>query len=206
MIEAAMLLGKSSGPLSPWEYIGSTELLTTSSASATLQIPAEARAGDLLVAVISPGNEAIKTEMISGGWQRLLSGDQDYVCVTRLTDFTERPTYKKSAANAVYASLAAFRSSGWSSVSLVANNAPYQLESVTTEGNNGLILSIATTPGFAGAWTAGMNGGSQTPRRLRVNSPAMAIYSANIAKPSLITNIFVNARDGSERNIILAIS
>lgn len=206
MIEAAMLLGKSSGPLSSWEYIGSTELLTTSSASATLQIPAEARAGDLLVAVISPGNEAIKTEMISGGWQRLLSGNQDYVCVTRLTDFTERPTYKKSGANAVYASLAAFRSSGWSSVSLVANNAPYELESVATKFSNSLLLSIATTPGFAGSWSAGMSGGSQTPRRLRVNSPAMAIYSANIVKPSLVTSIFVNARDGSERNIILAIS
>ncbi|MEE1914997.1 hypothetical protein V0R52_01185 [Pseudomonas asiatica] len=206
MIEAAMLLGKSSGALSPWEFIGSTELLTTSSANITLQIPVDAQPGDLLVAVMSPGNESIKTEMLSGGWQRLTTGSQDYVCVTRLTDFTERPTYKKSAANAVYASLAAFRSSGWSSVSLVANNAPYELESVTTEANNSLILSIATTPGFAGAWTAGMTGGSQTPRRLRVSSPAMAVYSANIVKPSLATNIFVNARHGSERNIILAIS
>lgn len=112
-----MLLGKSSNSLSMWEYIDSTELLTTSSAIAVLQIPAGAQVGDLLVAVISPGNESIKTEMISGGWQRLTSGDQDYVCVTRLTSFTERPSYRKAAANAVYATLAAFRSSGWSSVS-----------------------------------------------------------------------------------------
>lgn len=201
-----MLLGKSANGLSPWEYVGSTEILTTSSANTTLQIPADAQAGDLLVAVMSPGNESIMTEMISGGWQRLLTGNQDYVCVTRLTDFTERPVYKKSAANSVYACLVAFRSSGWSAVRLVANNAPYKLQSVTTEGDNSLVLSIATTPGFAGAWTPGMNGGSQFIRRVRVNSPAMAIYSANIDKPSLVTNIFVNARDGTERNIILAIS
>lgn len=206
MIEAAMLLGKSSNSLSTWEYIDSTELLTTSSANAVLQIPAAAQVGDLLVAVISPGNESIKTEMISGGWQRLTSGDQDYVCVTRLTSFTERPTYRKAAANAVYATLAAFRSSGWSSVSLVAHNSPHKSESVEAVSNNNLILSIATTPGFAGSWTARINGSSQVPRKLRVNSPAMAIYSANIAQPSLITNISVDARDGTERNIILTVS
>lgn len=206
MIEAAMLLGRSGGVLSPWEYIGYTELLTTSAANATVQIPAEAQAGDLLVAIMSPGNESIKTEMISGGWQRFSTGNQDYVCVTRLTDFTERPTYKKDAANAVFASIFVFRSAGWSSASLAANNSPYNQVSITTEGRNCLILTIATTPGFAGSWTPGMSGGAQFPRRLRVNSPAMAIYSANIAEPSLVTNIFVNARDGTERNIILTIS
>lgn len=206
MIEAVMLLGKLAGGLSAWEYVGSTEILTTSAGDATLPIPAGAQAGDLLVAVMSPGNESITTEMISGGWQRLLTGNQDYVCVTRLTDFTERPIYKKAAANAVYACLVAFRSSGWSAVRLVANNAPYKLESVTTESNNNLILSIATTPGSANSWTAGMSGGSQTPRHLRTNSPSMAIYSSNIAQPSRITNIFVNAQGGVERNIILAIS
>lgn len=206
MIEAALLLGKTANILSPWEYVGSTDSLTTSAASVTLQIPAAAQPGDLLVAVMSPGDEAISTEMTSGGWQRMTPGSQDYVCVTRLTAFTERPTYKKSGANVIYACLAVFRATGWSSVRLAANNAPYQRVSVATETNNTLILSLATTPGFAGSWTAGMTGGSQFARRIRATSPSMAIYSADIAKPTNVTNIFVNARDGLERNIILAIS
>lgn len=201
-----MLLGKSANVLSPWEYVGSTESLTTSAASVTLQIPNAAQPGDLLVAVMSPGNESIATELTSGGWQRMTPGNQDYVCVTRLTAFTERPTYKKGSANAVYACLAVFRAAGWSSVSLVGNNAPYKRLALTTETDNTLILSLATTPGFAGSWTAGMTGGSQFVRRLRATSPSLAIYSADIAKPTDVSNIFVNARDGTERNIILAIS
>ncbi len=66
------------GPWAAWEYVGSTSLLASGSTKVEAKFPAGIRSGDLVVTIMSPLNETIRTTMSAAGWQHWLR-------VTRIT-------------------------------------------------------------------------------------------------------------------------
>lgn len=69
MIEAALMGGALPGPWSAWDFVGSTSLLASGATTAEAKFPAGVQPGDLVVTIMSPLNETIRTTMSAGGWK-----------------------------------------------------------------------------------------------------------------------------------------
>ncbi|MBA1209385.1 hypothetical protein [Pseudomonas fulva] len=206
MIEAALMGGALPGPWSAWEFIGSTSLLASGSATVEAKFPAGAEPGDLVVAIVSPLNENIQTTMSAKGWQHWVGGIQDYVCTARFVEGLSPPAYARAGSNSIFVSVLVFRSQGWSSVKLEAHLAPASPVNVTTQLQNVLLLAIGTTPRTTRGWAVAMTGAEPTVRVERTLAPALQAYSANIDFPHEISGIVVDALSGAERNLILTVS
>ncbi|QDC05022.1 hypothetical protein AB1H94_13430 [Pseudomonas fulva] len=206
MIEAALMGGALPGPWSAWEFIGSTSLLASGSATVEAKFPVGVEPGDLVVTIMSPLNESIPTTMAAAGWQRWSTASQDYVCTARFAVGLSPPSYSRAGSNSIFVSVLVFRAQGWSTVKLEAHLAPAAPVDVTTQLQNVLLLAIGVTPKTTRGWEVTMNGAEPVARVERNLAPAVQVYSANIEFPHQITGILVDALSGLERNLILTIS
>lgn len=194
------------GPWSSWEFVGATNLLAGGSAPAEVAFPSGIQAGDLVVAVMSPLGESIKTVMAASGWQHWAQGTQDYVCTARYAPGLSPPKWTRERSNSLFVSVLAFRASGWSSVKLESHTAPGAPIDVTSRLQNELLLCIGITPRTTSGWAVHMTGAIPTSRVERSLAPAMQVYSANIDYPHEVSDIYVDALSGAERNLILTAS
>ncbi|OUM34743.1 hypothetical protein B8W72_09780 [Pseudomonas putida] len=206
MIEAALMGGALPGPWSSWEFVGSASLLASGIVPVAAPMPEGVEAGDLIVALMSPLNEAVGTTMPVAGWQHLSSGGQDYVCAARYTSALAAPRYVRSASNSIFITVLAFRAQGWSTIKLEAHVSPAVPLNVTTSLQNELLLCIGVTPKTTRGWEVHMSGAEPVDRVQRNNAPAMQVYSANVDFPHQVSGISVDALSGSERNLILTVS
>lgn len=206
MIEAALMGGALPGPWSSWEFVGSASLLASGMAPVATPMPEGVEVGDLIVALMSPLNEAVGTTMSAAGWQHLSSGGQDYVCAARYTSGLAPPTYMRSASNSIFTTVLAFRAQGWSTIKLEAHVSPAAPLNVTTSLQNELLLCIGVTPKTTRGWDVHMTGAEPVERVRRSNAPAMQVYSANVNFPHQVSGISVDALSGAERNLILTVS
>ncbi|MBK5008380.1 hypothetical protein IAE33_000240 [Pseudomonas sp. S60] len=194
------------GPWSSWEFVGGTELLSTGVASVEASFPAGVQPGDLIVAVMSPRNEGVGTNMASAGWQHWAPGGQDYLCTARYVPGLMAPRWVKDASNALFVSVLAFRAPGWSSITLEAHVAPAVPVSITTRLQNELLLCIGLTPNTTRSWGVTMTGAQPAMRLDRTLSPALHISSVSVEFPQVISGVAVDALSGAERNLILSVS
>ena len=192
------------GPASAWQFIGVTNLLSSGATPTEPMFPNGIQAGDLVVGVMSPFNEAIKSTMTSIGWQLWDNGTQDYVCAARYTPGLPPPKWEKAGLNPLFVSVLVFRAPGWSSVQLASQVSPAAPVDVTTRARNELLLSIGITPRTTKGWAGYMPGALAIARIERPIAPAMQVYSANIETPRLMSGIYVDASSGAERNLILS--
>lgn len=206
MIEAALMGGTLPGPWSSWTFVGSTSLLASGATSVEAKLPVGVLPGDLVVAVMSPLNEAVQTTMTAGGWQHLAQGSQDYVCTARYATGLASPVYARAASNSICVAVLVFRAQGWSTVSLKAHIAPAAPVAVGTKLQNELLLAIGITPKTTRGWSLTAQGVSATARVERINAPALQVYSANVDFPQEVSGVAVDALSGQERNLILTIS
>lgn len=206
MIEAALMGGALPGPWAAWEYVGSTSLLASGSTKVEAKFPAGIRSGDLVVTIMSPLNETIRTTMSAAGWQHWAQGNQDYVCTAQYAPDLSPPAYSRAASNSISVSVLVFRAPGWSSVKLEAHVSPAAPITVATKLQNVLLLAIGVTPKTTRGWSVSMSGASPSARVERVSAPAMQVYSVNIDLPRQVTGISVDALSGLERNLILTAS
>jgi len=205
MIEAALMGGALPGPWSAWEFVGSTSLLASGAARVDAKFPADVQPGDLVVAIMSPLNESIRTTMSATGWQHWAQSNQDYVCTARYADGLAPPAYARAASNSIFVSVLVFRSQGWSTVKLEAHVAPANPITITTQLQNVLLLAIGVTPKTTRGWAVSMTGAVPEARVERALAPALQAYSANIDFPHQVEGIAVDALSGEERNLILTI-
>lgn len=206
MIEAALMGGALPGPWSSWEFVGATELLSTGVAPVEVSFPPGVQDGDLVVAVVSPRNESVGTNMVAPGWQHWAPGEQDYLCTARYVPGLQAPRWLKEASNALFVSLLAFRASGWSSISLEAHMAPAVPVRITTRLQNELLLCIGLTPNTTRSWSVTMTGVQPAIRLDRTLSPALHISSASVEFPQVVSGVAADALSGAERNLILSVS
>lgn len=206
MIEAALMGGSLPGPWSAWEFVGSTSLLASGPAMVEAKFPAGIQPGDLVVTIMSPLNETIRTTLTAAGWQHWAQGNQDYVCTARYVDGLAPPAYARSGSNSIFVSVLVFRAQGWSTVKLEAHVSPASPINVTTQLQNVLLLAIGLTPKTTRGWAVSMAGADPTARVERVNAPALQVYSANVGFPLQVTGVAVDALSGAERNLILTVS
>lgn len=206
MIEAALMGGALPGPWSAWELVGSMNLLATGSAVVEGKFPAGVQAGDLVVAIMSPRDEDIKTTMSASGWQHWAHGDQDYVCTARYAQGLAAPRWTRGGVNSLYVAVLVFRAQGWSSVKLEAHTSPAVPIDVTTRLQNELLLCIGLTPKTTRGWAVTMTGAEPAARAERSLAPALQVYSATVDFPHEVTGICVDALSGAERNLILTVS
>lgn len=206
MIEAALMTGTLPGPWSAWEFIGSTSLLASGAAAVEASFPAGIEPGDLVVTIMSPLSETIRTTMTAQGWQHWAQGNQDYVCTARYAVGLPMPKYSRVGSNSIFVSVLVFRAQGWSTVKLEAHASPAAPIALTTSLQNVLLLAIGVTPKTTRGWAVAMVGADPAARIERANAPAMQIYSANVDFPHQVTGISVDALSGDERNLILTIS
>lgn len=206
MIEAALMGGSLPGPWSAWEFVGSTSLLASGAATVEAKFPAAVLPGDLVVTIMSPLNETIRTTMSGAGWQHWSQATQDYVCTARYVEGLAPPAYARAGSNSIYVSVLAFRAQGWSTVKLEAHVSPASPIDVTTQLQNVLLLAIGVTPKTTRGWSVSMVGADPAARVERTLAPAMQAYSANIDFPHQVEGVAVDALSGAERNLILTIS
>ncbi|WP_449432359.1 hypothetical protein [Pseudomonas putida] len=206
MIEAALMGGALPGPWSRWEFIGSASLVASGATTVGAKFPAGVQPGDLVVAIMSPLNETIRTTMAASGWQHWAQGNQDYVCTARYASGLAEPAYARAGSNSIFVYILVFRAQGWSTVKLEAHVSPAVPLNVTTKLQNELVLAIGVTPKTTRGWTGNMAGADPIARVERNNAPAMQVYSANVDYPHQVTGISVDALSGSERNLILTVS
>lgn len=206
MMEAALMGGILPGPWSSWEFIGAANLLASGTAPVEVNFPSGIQAGDLVVAVMSPLGESIKTVMTATGWQHWALGVQDYVCTARYAPGLSPPKWTREKSNSLFLSVLVFRASGWSSVKLESHASPAAPIDVTSHLQNELLLCIGITPRTTSGWAVHMTGASPTARVERALAPAMQVYSANIDYPHEVSDIYVDALSGAERNLILSVS
>lgn len=206
MIEAALMTGTLPGPWSAWEFIGSMSLLASGAAAVEASFPSGIEPGDLVVTIMSPLNETIRTTMTAQGWQHWAQGNQDYVCTARYAVGLPMPKYSRAGSNSIFVSVLVFRAQGWSTVKLEAHVAPATPIAITTNLQNVLLLAVGVTPKTTRGWSVSMVGADPVARIERANAPAMQIYSANVDFPHQVTGISVDALSGDERNLILTIS
>ncbi|WP_409274342.1 hypothetical protein [Pseudomonas sp. KCJK9111] len=204
MIEAALMLGNVQGSASAWQFIGSTNLLTTDSAPITPGLPAGIREGDLLVGVMSPRSEQAPTEMLTNGWQRWRTGNQDYLCAARYVAGLAAPRWYKGAASGVFTAVLAFRTRAWSTFTLAAQSAPAAPADLGTTVRNSLVLAIGVTPGTTRDWQVSVGGTLAPVSRIeRALAPGMQVSSLSVDYPQPVLGLMVDALSGSERNLIL---
>ena len=194
------------GPWSNWAFIGTTNLLASGSAVVEGKFPAGIQAGDLVVAVMSPLGETIKTTMTTAGWQHWAQGNQDYVCTAKYAPGLAAPKWARERSNSLFVSVLVFRAPGWSSLKLESHTSPAVAVDVTSKLQNELLLCIGITPKTTSGWAVHMTGASPIARVERALAPAMQIYSANIDYPHKVSGISVDALSGLERNLILSAS
>lgn len=206
MIEAALMTGTLTGPWSAWEFIGSTSLLASGATAVEASFPSGIEPGDLVVTIMSPLSETIRTTMTAQGWQHWGQGNQDYVCTARHAVGLAMPKYSRAGSNSIFVSVLVFRAQGWSTVKLEAHVAPATPTAITTNLQNVLLLAVGVTPKTTRGWSVSMVGADPAARIERANAPAMQIYSANVDFPHQVTGISVDALSGDERNLILTIS
>lgn len=206
MIEAALMGGALPGPWSAWDFVGSTSLLASGATTAEAKFPAGIQTGDLVVTIMSPLNETIRTTMSAAGWQHWAQGNQDYVCTARYESGLAAPAYSRASSNSIFVAVLAFRAQGWSSVKLEAHVSPAASVTVTTQLQNVLLLAVGVTPKTTRGWAVSMTGAEPTARVERINAPALQAYSANIGFPHQVTGVSVDALSGAERNLILTVS
>lgn len=206
MIEAALMTGTLPGPWSAWEFIGSIGLLASGSAVVEAAFPIGIEPGDLVVTIMSPLSETVRTTMTAPGWQHWAQGNQDYVCTARYAAGLTRPVYSRAASNSIFVSVLVFRAQGWSTVKLEAHVSPAKPTTITTTLQNVLMLAIGVTPKTTRGWAVSMVGAEPVARVERANAPALQAYSANIDFPHQVTGTSVDALSGDERNLILTIS
>jgi hypothetical protein len=206
MIEAALMGGSLPGPWSAWVFVGSTSLLASGAAKVEAKFPNGVQPGDLVVTIMSPLNETIRTTMSAAGWQHWAQATQDYVCTARYVDGLAPPAYTRAGSNSIFISVLVFRAQGWSTVKLEAHVSPASPMNVITQLQNVLLLAIGLTPKTTRGWSVSMSGTDPTARVERNLAPAMQVYSANIDFPHQIDGIAVDALSGDERNLILTIS
>lgn len=206
MIEAALMGGSLPGPWSAWEFGGSTSLLASGAATVEAKFPAGIQSGDLVITIMSPLNETIRTTMTAAGWQHWAQGNQDYVCTARYVGGLAPPAYARSGSNSIFVSVLVFRAQGWSTVKLAAHVSPASPINVATQLQNVLLLAIGLTPKTTRGWAVSMAGADPTARVERTLAPAMQAYSANIDFPHQVEGVAVDALSGAERNLILTIS
>lgn len=205
MIEAALMGGALPGPWSAWEFVGSTSLLASGATTVVAKFPAGVQPGDLVVTIMSPLNESIKTTMTASGWQHWAQGVQDYVCTTRFAEGLAAPSYAREASNSIFVSVLVFRAQGWSTVKLEAHLSPAAPVTVTTQLQNVLLLAVGVTPKTTRGWAISMTGPEPEARLQRTLAPAVQAYSANIGFPQKVTGISVDALSGDERNLIFTV-
>lgn len=206
MIEAALMGGGLPGPWSPWMFVGSTDILASGAGSVEGKFPSGVQDGDLVVAVMSPLNETIRTTMASSGWQHWALGNQDYVCTARYAAGLALPVYARAASNSIFVSVLVFRAQGWANVKLEAHVSPAAPTSVTTGLQNVLLIAVGLTPKTTRGWAVTMVGAEPVARVERINAPAMQVYSSNIDFPRKVSGVMVDALSGQERNLILTVS
>lgn len=206
MIEAALMGGALPGPWSSWEFVGGTELLATGLTPVEASFPSGVQPGDLIVAVMSPRNEGVGTNMATPGWQHWTPGVQDYLCTARYAPGLQPPKWVRDASNALFVCVLAFRASGWSSISLEAHTAPAVPVRIATRLQNELLLCIGLTPNTTRGWAVSMTGAEPTTRLDRLLSPALRISSASVELPQVVSGVAVDALSGAERNFILSVS
>lgn len=197
--------GSLPGPWSAWEFVGSTSLLASGAARVDAKFPAGVQPGDLVVAIMSPLNESIRTTMSAAGWQHWAQATQDYVCTARYADGLAPPAYARAASNSIFVSVLVFRAQGWSTVKLEAHVAPARPINVTTQLQNVLLLAVGLTPKTTRGWSVSMAGADPVARVERALAPALQVYSANIDFPHEVAGVAVDALSGDERNLILTI-
>ena len=206
MMEAALMGGVLPGPWSSWEFIGAANLLASGSAPVEVKFPSGIQTGDLVVAVMSPLGELIKTAMTAAGWQHWALGVQDYVCTARYAPGLSPPKWTREKSNSLFLSVLVFRAPGWSSVKLESHASPATPIDVTSHLQNELLLCIGITPRTTSGWVGHMTGATPAARVERSLAPAMQVYSANIDYPHEVSDIYVDALSGAERNLILSVS
>ncbi len=197
--------GSLPGPWSAWEFVGSTSLLASGATTVVAKFPAGVQPGDLVVTIMSPLNESIKTTMAASGWQHWAQGAQDYVCTARFAEGLAAPSYARAASNSIFVSVLVFRAQGWSTVKLEAHLSPAAPVTVTTQLQNVLLLAVGVTPKTTRGWVISMTGPEPVARVARTLAPAVQAYSANIGFPQRIEGIAVDALSGDERNLIFTI-
>lgn len=203
MIEAALMLGNAQGPVSAWQFVGSTSLLSTDGSATTPGFPAGIREGDLLVGIMSPRTERIQTTMATPGWQRWTTGNQDYLCAARYVRGLAAPKWQKASATGVFVAVMAFRTGSWSTFKLSSESAPAAPVDLGTTVRNSLVLAIGVTPGTTKDWAVHVDGLTPVARIERALSPGMQVYSLSVDYPQPVRGLSVDALSGSERNLIL---
>ena len=206
MIEAAFMTGLLPGPWAAWEFVGAASLRDGGTTTVDALFPAGIQPGDLVVATMSPSSEAGRTVMTADGWQHLTPGPQDYLCTARYAAGLEAPVYVREGRNSIFVSVLVFRAKGWTTVKLEAHVSPATPLTVSTRRQNVLLLAIGITPRSTQSWTGSMTGAKPTARVERESTPAMQVYSANVDLPHQVTEIMVDAPQGSERNMVLSVS
>lgn len=201
-----MMSGLLPGPWSSWEFVGSASQVASGSSAVEATFPVGVQPGDLVVALMSPRSETVKTEMAVAGWQRWTQGNQDYVCTARYSPSLPPPTYTRVGPSPIFVAVLAFRAQGWSSVRLESHVSPAAPVSVTTRMQNELLLAIGVTPQTTRSWEVSMSGAAPVARVERINAPAMQVYSASIDFPHQVTGVLVDASSGAERNLVLTVS
>ncbi|MBD8598735.1 hypothetical protein [Pseudomonas sp. CFBP 8772] len=204
MIEVLFMGGEEAGPSVPWALIAADSHLSVGATPAEVNFPAGTQPGDLVVALASPGSEAIKTRFMASGWQHFSEGDQDYLCAARYAPGLALPRWEKSASNTLGLAVMTFRAQGWSRLQLESHISPAQPVNVSTRAPNELLISIGITPRSTQAWIGHMTGAPQSSVVSVASEPALQVYWSNVTLPKTITDIYVDAPSGVERNLILS--